>query len=40
MPVQDPIPVGINPIALAASEDGAVWVTSLGDNTVTRIELR
>ena len=39
-PVQDPIPVGVNPIALAASEDGAVWVTSLGDNTVTRIELR
>ena len=39
-PVQDPIPVGVNPIALAASADGAVWVTSLGDNTVTRIELR
>ena len=38
--VQDPIPVGFNPISLAASEDGAVWVTSLGDNTVTRIELR
>jgi DNA-binding beta-propeller fold protein YncE len=38
--VQDPIPVGINPIALAASDDEGVWVTSLGDNTVTRIEQR
>lgn len=37
--VQDPIPVGINPIALAAT-DGSVWATALGDNSVTRIDYR
>ena len=36
--VTDQIPVGLNPIALAAS-DGSVWVTAF-DNTVTRIDHR
>jgi outer membrane protein assembly factor BamB len=37
-PRMDPIPVALNPIALAEG-DGAVWVTSLV-NTVTRIDYR
>ena len=32
-----PLPVGLNPFAVAA--DGRqVWVTSVGDNSVTRLD--
>ncbi|HEY6887707.1 MAG TPA: hypothetical protein VI300_08010, partial [Solirubrobacter sp.] len=36
-PVGDPIAVGANPYAMVAGER-SVWVTGLGDNTLTRIE--
>ena len=35
----EPIDVGFNPYALAADER-SVWVTGLGDNTLTRIDYR
>jgi YVTN family beta-propeller protein len=38
-PVGEPIDVGFNPYALAADER-SVWVTGLGDNTLTRIDYR
>jgi YVTN family beta-propeller protein len=38
-PQGDPIEVGFNPYGLAADER-AVWVTGLGDNTLTRIDYR
>ena len=37
--VGEPIEVGYNPYALAADER-SVWVTGLGDNTLTRIDYR
>ncbi len=36
-PAGEPIDVGFNPYALAADER-SVWVTGLGDNTLTRID--
>jgi YVTN family beta-propeller protein len=36
-PVGDPIAVGANPYAMVAGER-SVWVTGLGDNTLTRID--
>jgi DNA-binding beta-propeller fold protein YncE/predicted Ser/Thr protein kinase len=36
-PEGDPIPVGLNPFAITAGE-GAVWVTGMGDNSLTRID--
>ena len=36
-PVGEPIDVGFNPYAMAADER-SVWVTGLGDNTLTRID--
>ena len=38
-PAGEPIDVGFNPYALAADER-SVWVTGLGDNTLTRIDYR
>ena len=38
-PVGPPIEVGFNPYALVADER-SVWVTGLGDNTLTRIDYR
>ncbi len=38
-PLGEPIRVGINPFALVADER-SVWVTGLGDNTLTRIDYR
>ena len=38
-PTQDPIGVGLNPYALAA-DDQSIWVTGLGDNTLTQIRYR
>jgi streptogramin lyase len=35
----DPVRVGINPFALVA-DDRSVWVTGLGDNSVTRLDYR
>jgi DNA-binding beta-propeller fold protein YncE len=38
-PVGEPIRVGLNPYAMVA--DGhSVWVTNLGDNTLSRIDYR
>ncbi len=39
LPTQPPLRVGFGPYAIAAGE-GAVWVTGIGENTVTRIEYR
>ena len=38
-PVGEPIEVGFNPYAMVADER-SVWVTGLGDNTLTRIDYR
>ena len=38
-PVGEPIAVGANPYALVADEH-SVWVTGLGDNTLTRLDYR
>ncbi|MEA2479501.1 MAG: hypothetical protein QOJ07_1423, partial [Thermoleophilaceae bacterium] len=38
-PVGEPIEVGFNPYAMAADQR-SVWVTGLGDNTLTRIDYR
>ena len=38
-PTQDPIGVGLNPYALVA-DDRSIWVTGLGDNTLTQIRYR
>jgi YVTN family beta-propeller protein len=38
-PTQDPIGVGVNPYALVA-DDRSIWVTGLGDNTLTEIRYR
>jgi streptogramin lyase len=38
-PTQDPIGVGVNPYALVADEK-SIWVTGLGDNTLTEIRYR
>jgi YVTN family beta-propeller protein len=38
-PVGEPIEVGFNPYAIVA-DDRSVWVTGLGDNTLTRIDYR
>ena len=36
-PAGDELSVGLNPFAVAAGERSAVWVTGMGDNSVTRI---
>ena len=38
-PTQDSIGVGLNPFALVA-DDRSIWVTGLGDNTLTQIRYR
>ena len=38
-PTQDPLGVGFNPYALVA-DDRSIWVTGLGDNTLTEIRYR
>ncbi len=38
-PTQDPIGVGVNPYALVADEQ-SIWVTGLGDNTLTQLRYR
>ena len=38
-PTQDPIGVGVNPYAMVADEQ-SIWVTGLGDNTLTQIRYR
>ena len=37
--IGEPIDVGFNPFAMVA-DDRYVWVTGLGDNTLTRIDYR
>ena len=37
--VGEPIPVAINPYAIVADKR-SVWVSGLGDNTLTRIDYR
>jgi len=39
VPVAEPVHVGLNPYAITA-DDRSVWVTSLGENTLTRIDYR
>ncbi len=38
-PTHDPIGVGLNPYALVADEQ-SIWVTGLGDNSLTQIRYR
>jgi YVTN family beta-propeller protein len=38
-PIGEPVDVGLNPFAMVA-DDRSVWVTGLGDNTLTRIDYR
>ena len=36
----DPVSVGLNPFALAADDDGRIWVTGVGDGTLSRVTWR
>ena len=35
-----PVSVGLNPFALAADDDGRIWVTGVGDGTLSRVTWR